>query len=123
MPQASRFRLGLIIRGAPYGKRTPRSDVDLALAAAALDFRLDLFFLGESVLQLLADRAPEDSRLPAGYRAWASLPELAEARFYVEEDRFEACAGKGLTLALPVTPLSAGQMPDIWRRCQQVLVL
>jgi sulfur relay (sulfurtransferase) DsrF/TusC family protein len=123
MRDPSPFSLGLILRGRAYGRRTPRSDLDVALAAAALDFRLDLFFLGESVLQLVTDRETEESMLPAGYRAWASLPQLADVRVFAESGWLEDCARRGLQIGVPVNAMTARAMSDTWRRCAQVLVL
>jgi sulfur relay (sulfurtransferase) DsrF/TusC family protein len=115
--------LALIVRGHPWQHRAARADLDLALAAAAMDFGLDVYFLGEALMQLAADRDSETALLPPGYRAWAALPELAEARFYAEREWLDRCADAAIELILPVSALSADQMQARWRRCRHVLVV
>ena len=61
--------LGLLVARPPYAARAPRAELDLALAAAALDYRLEIYFLGSAVLQLADDRGAEPAMLPSGYRA------------------------------------------------------
>jgi sulfur relay (sulfurtransferase) DsrF/TusC family protein len=115
--------LALIVRGHPWQHRAARADLDLALAAAAMDFRLEVYFLGEALMQLAADRDSEAALLPPGYRAWAALPELADARFYGESEWLDRCASASIELTLPVRALSAEQMQAGWRRCRHALVL
>lgn len=116
-------RLALIVRGRPYGRRAPRVDLDLALAAAALDFRLEVYFLGEALLQLAADRDGAAARLPPGYRAWAALPDLADVRMFGERAWLQRCAEHGIELLLQVEGLDEGQMSAGWRRCRNALVV
>ena len=61
--------------------------------------------------------------LPPGYRAWAALPDLAEARFYAEREWLDRCADAAIELILPVSALSVDQMQAGWRRCRHVLVV
>jgi sulfur relay (sulfurtransferase) DsrF/TusC family protein len=115
--------LALIVRGHPWHHRAARADLDLALAAVAMDIDLEVYFLGGALMQLAAHRDSEDALLPPGYRAWAALPELAEARFYAEREWLDRCADAAIELILPVRALSAGQMRAGWRRCRHVLVV
>ena len=116
-------RLALIVRGQPWQHRAARADLDLALAAAAMDFGLEVYFLGGALMQLAADRDSEAALLPPGYQAWAALPELAEARFYAEPEWLDRCADAAIELILPASPLSVDQMQAGWRRCRHVLVV
>lgn len=121
-PQADRS-LALIVRGLPYARRAPRADLDLALAAAALDFRLEVYFVGPALLQLAADRGGAAAQLPPGYRAWAALPELADVRLFGEHEWLRRCEDHGIELFLPVAGLQEGQMRAGWRQCRTTLVV
>ena len=123
MTGAGRKRLALLVRGRPYRQRAARADLDLALAAAALDFDLDLYFLGAGLLQLAARHDGAAALLPAGYRAWAALPDLTRLRPYAEREWLERCARDSVELLLPVQALNAAEMADRWRRCRHALLL
>ena len=115
--------LALIVRGHPWHHRAARADLDLALAAAAMDFGLEVFFLGGALMQLAADRDSEAAMLPPGYRAWAALPDLAELRIFAEREWLERCERAAIPLVLPVQALSADEMRAKWRRCRHALVV
>lgn len=119
----ARKRLALLVRGRPYGHRAARTDLDMALAAAALDFDLDVFFLEGALLQLAAGHDGPVALLPAGYRAWAALPGLTGLRVYAEPAWIERCQRDSIDLLLPVEPLSAAEMTEGWRRCRHALLL
>jgi sulfur relay (sulfurtransferase) DsrF/TusC family protein len=123
MPSGHTPSLALIVRNAPYRKRVARTDLDMALAAAALDFSIRVYFLGDSVMQLAAERDAGGAMLPAGYRAWAALPELADTRVFAEETWLDVCLAGGMDLVLPVEALSESRMRFSWRNCDHVLVL
>jgi sulfur relay (sulfurtransferase) DsrF/TusC family protein len=123
MARRPRKRLALLVRGRPYRQRAARADLDLALAAAALDFDLDLYFIGAGLLQLVAGRDGAAALLPAGYRAWGTLPGLTGLRAYAERAWLERCARDGLDLLLPVQALDADGMKARWRRCRHALLL
>ena len=115
--------LALIISSQPYSNRSARSDMDVALAAAALDFRLEVFFLGSAVLQLAEEKEPQGALLPPGYRAWASLPELAQIHVCAEKYWIDYCDHKGIVLLMPVEALRESQMRRAWRQCRHAWVL
>lgn len=115
--------LALIVQNPPYRNRVARAEVDFALAAAALDFEIRVFFTGQSALQLVAQRNTVTASLPAGYRAWAALPDLAETRFFVEHRWLDWCQARGLDLIVPAQPLSAEEMRRTWRLCDHALCL
>jgi sulfur relay (sulfurtransferase) DsrF/TusC family protein len=118
-----RKRLALLVRSRPHRHRAARADLDFALAAAALDFDLDLYFLGAALLQLAAGRDGAAALLPAGYRAWAALPDLTGLRAYAERAWLERCARDCIELLLPVQALGAFEMTDQWRQCRHALLL
>ena len=72
MAQPGKPSLALIVRDPPFAHRAARADLDVALAAAAMDFRLEIFFFGQAIMQLALERDCRDAMLPAGYRAWAA---------------------------------------------------
>jgi len=115
--------LALIVQGAPYRRRVARSDLDMALAAAALDFNIRVYFPGHSVMQLAARRDVLKALLPKGYRAWATLPELAGARIFADRKWLDFCLAAELELILPVEALGEAEMKRSWRGCDHVLVL
>lgn len=123
MARGDRQRLALLVRGGPYRQRAARADLDFALAAAALDFDLDLYFLGAALLQLAAGRDGAAALLPAGYRAWGALPDLTRLRAYAEREWLERCARHSIELLLPVQALDAVDMTGRWRRCRHALLL
>jgi len=115
--------LALIVQNPPYRNRVARAEVDFALAAAALDFEIRVYFPGPAAMQLVVQRNPMEANLPAGYRAWGALPDLAESRFFVEQRWFDLYQARKLDLAVPVEPLSAEDMRRTWRDSDHVLVL
>jgi sulfur relay (sulfurtransferase) DsrF/TusC family protein len=116
-------KIGLIVRGEPYGRRSARADLDLALAAVAMDFQLELFLVGSAVMQLAARRDTGRALLPAGYRAWASLVEYPGVRAHAENRWLDFCAEQNVDLVLPVAPLTRSAMSEAWRLCDRVLVV
>lgn len=123
MPASHSTSLALIVQGSPYRDRVARVDVDMAIAAATLDFNVRIYFQGLSVMQLIAQRNPSEALLPKGYRAWAALPDLGSVRFFAERQWLDHCLAGELTLVLAVEALSDSEMRRSWRSCDHVLVL
>ncbi|HET6565310.1 MAG TPA: DsrE family protein [Xanthomonadales bacterium] len=120
------FRLGLVLRSAPYAQRSARTQLDVALLAATLDCDLRLFFTGAGVMQLVIRGSTADAQLPAAYRAWASLPglfETAELRAFAEPSWLERLDSQGLQPCLPLEACSVAGMRREWMDCDRVLVL
>ncbi|MGD2127648.1 MAG: DsrE family protein [Lysobacterales bacterium] len=115
--------LGLLVRSGAYAHRSARADVDIALATAALDIGLEVYFLGDSVTQLAATRDPGPALLPPGYRAWAGLPELGAAHLFAEQGWLERCEQLGLQLSMGVEGLDRDALLSRWRRCTHTMVL
>ena len=115
--------LGLLIRSVPYEQRSAREQLDVALAAAALDIPLRLYFQGSAVFQLLVDRDATLAQLPPGYRGWGSLPELTSVSAHAEPEWLLKLSGAGLDTVLPLTALSATEMRFDFSSCEKVLLL
>jgi sulfur relay (sulfurtransferase) DsrF/TusC family protein len=123
MPNSHTLRFALIVRGHPWSQRAARADLDLALAAAAMNYSLEVYFLGTALMQLADVRDSKPAMLPAGYRAWAALPDLAEVAVFAEPEWLRCCDRAAIRLILPVQPLSAEAMQSGWRRCNHILVI
>jgi hypothetical protein len=122
--------LGLVIRSQAYAQRSPRTQLDVALLAATLDFRLSLYFVGAAVLQLAhgPGTRPDTSAalLPPGYRAWASLPGLFERSalaVFAEPHWLDRIQHGGLVASLQLQAMTYGEMRSSWNHCDRVLVL
>ena len=116
-------KIALIVRSRPFAHRAARADLDFALAAAAMDFELEIYFVGDAVLQLADQRNADGAMLPPGYRAWAALPDLVSTRVFAEELWVERCREMGIGLLLPAEGLPVQQMSQAWRDCPRVMVL
>jgi len=115
--------IGLLIRTGPYQQRSARSQLDLALVAASLEKPLQIYFLGQAVLQLLQRRELVSAKLPAGYKAWASLPEMTDVEVFAEPlwlERLQCCHIK---LMLQPQALELMHMRVRWQSCEKLLVL
>ena len=115
--------LGLVLRPGPYRQRSARSQLDVALAAAALNTPLHLYFLGGAVLQLLGERNLLAARYPAGYRGWASLPELTKVCASAEPAWLDHLNGLGFSFLLDLQARTLARMRADWQSCARVLVL
>ncbi len=115
-------RLALIVRSAPWQGRSDRDALDLALAAVTLDIALDLYVVGEGVLQLVAGEPPDGAGLPRGRKAWASLGEFGEVTWNVDAERAAALSGAGATWLLEARRLPVAEMPALQAAAQRVLV-
>jgi sulfur relay (sulfurtransferase) DsrF/TusC family protein len=115
--------LALLVQSKPYENRASRANIDLALAAAAMDFSLHIYFSGPAILQLSAQYNCEAAMLPPGYRAWAALPELTKTAIYGEKSWLEYCQLMNTKLILPATALSASDMRNNWRLHDHVLAI
>ncbi|KAA9129841.1 hypothetical protein F3N42_13735 [Marinihelvus fidelis] len=114
--------LGLIVRQPPWQGRSGRDQLDLAMAAASMDVRLELFFVGDGLLQLVAGRQPGAAGLPAAANAWTALHELGPVRFMAEAGPLEAMRASGMAFGVEVEPLSSTDMRARQRDCDRLLV-
>lgn len=120
------FRLGLIVRSTAYAQRSARTQLDVAMLAATLDFNLHIYFLGDAVLQLIRRGDTSAALLPAGYRAWASLPELLEQaglQVYADLTWLDRLSRMGQETCLPVQSCSAFQIRRELALCDRLLML
>jgi len=115
--------LALLVRSHPYQRRSARAELDVALAAMVMNFHIEVYFIGSAVLQLQAERNGEPARLPAGYRAWATLPDLGEFALYAERPWLDRLVAAEVPLLMPVESMEAVEMRQRWRACDYSMVL
>ncbi len=115
--------LALLVRSIPYHQRSARAQLDIALAAAVLEMRLELYFIGSAIFQLVSNRDVGPAMLPAGHRGWASLPELTDCAFFGERLWIDCCQSSETRLMVELQDLDAAGMMHAWRRCQCVLLV
>ena len=120
---AGAIRLALLVRTGPYLSREARAEVDLALAALTVDFELDVYFFGDSVLQLADGKDSTGASLPAGYKAWSALPDLGDVRFFAESAWLRRCERQGVEFSLLVEGLGHARLKNGWRDCDHAVVL
>ncbi len=126
MPVHPAFRLGMIVRGTPYAQRSARTQLDVAMLAATLDFDLHIYFVGNAVLQLIERGDTSAAQLPAAYRAWASLPELlehAESQVFADVAWLDRLRRIGRETCLPVKASTAFEMRQQMDHCDRLLTL
>jgi sulfur relay (sulfurtransferase) DsrF/TusC family protein len=123
MPANECSTLALIVQTMPYENRVARVNIDLALAAAAMDFELHVYFIGAAIMQLALQRVSTGAMLPPGYRAWGALPELATTVIYGEQSWLDFCQQKNVELVMPTRGLSRPAMKNAWRQHQHAMVI
>lgn len=115
--------LALVVRQAPYAQRSARSQLDFALAAAALELPLEVYFLGEGVWQLVTEREASAAGLPRGLKGWAAIATMTEVSFFGESDQLQLMQDNGVETLVPVEGLTGFKMANRWQSCSQVLSL
>jgi hypothetical protein len=115
--------VGLLLRSGPYRQRSARSQLDVALVAAALDVSLRLYFLADAALQLADERDTRPAGLPVGYRGWASIASMAQVTVFAERSWLGRMAELGIEPLLKVQARTRAQMRADWEKCAKLLVL
>lgn len=113
----------LLVTNGPFAGRAARADLDVAMAAAAMGHRLEVYFLRDALLQLSTAADGAAALLPAGLRAWSALPELGEVRIFAEQGRLDRWRDLGLVFPLPVEALDEDGMRTRWRTAEKVMVV
>jgi len=96
------------------------------MLAATLDFDLHIYFIGDAVLQLIRRGETSSALLPAGYRAWASLPGLLEKaglEVFADIAWVDRLSRNGQVTCLPVHASSVFEMRQRWAHCDRLLTL
>lgn len=122
MNHESAICLALIVRSGAYHGRSARDQLDIALAAASLDWTLELFFIGDGVTQLLANSEPGQANLPRGQKGWGGLPHMTPIRCWIEAGSRAQLADAG-GLLLEAEELSARDMLARVQACDHAWVV
>lgn len=123
MSQGAGQPLALIVRQAPYAQRSPRAQLDVALAAASLGLPLEIYFLGDAIWQLVTGSDPQPALLPRGLKGWAAIPDMTQARFFAEQESCTRMANAGAECAVTLEAHDIASMSRRWRACRQVMAL
>jgi sulfur relay protein TusC/DsrF len=115
--------LALLVTQPPHAQRESRAELDVALAAAAMDCTLEIFFIDEGLLQLAEERNPAAALMPPGLKGWGALPDLADVRVFAERENLSRCRALGIDLILPVEALAASEFRRRWRSARHAMVL
>lgn len=113
----------MIVRQAPYQQRSARTQLDVALAAATLELPLELFFLGNSVWQLAAERNIQAAGLPRGLKGWGALAQMTEVTFFADQAQLQLMRDAGVETTVGIEAMNPGNMTRRWRGCKRVLTL
>jgi len=116
-------KVGLIVRSGPFKGRSSRDQLDLALAAASLELPLEVFFVGEGVLQLRADRDPRAARLPGGIKGWKALPDLTSVNAWVADTAMTDVLSPAAELLLEVKVVSEAELAGRLASCDLAMVI
>lgn len=79
-------RILIVLRHSPYGSSLAKAAVDVALATAAFEQRVDVLFAGDGVLQLMRDQDSRSMGRKNIGRQLASLPLYDIERVYVDAE-------------------------------------
>lgn len=109
------------MRRSPYGSSLARASVDLGLAMGAFEQDFDLLFIGDGVLQLVANQAADQIGLKNIGKALSSLPLYDVESVYVDAG---ALARHGLgeaQLVVPTVPLDETEMQQLLAQCDHLV--
>jgi sulfur relay (sulfurtransferase) DsrF/TusC family protein len=110
------FKVGLIIRSGPSGGHSARDQLDVALAAASLEFELELFFLGAGIQQL---RSGQDQN-PAGHKGWKALPGLTRVNAWALDSGWKYSEE---AMSLEVTTVNSAELAARIAGCSRIMVV
>lgn len=120
MASGADTRLALVVRSDPLADRSARAQLDVALAAAAMDVPLEVFFVGAGARHLASASSTASAGLPSAQRAWPALAGLTAVAAWAEPEIADAADPHGDWV---VRPLALADMAARWSACRWVLVL
>lgn len=100
----------MLMRQPPYASRNPLEALDVALVAAAFDFRVSLLFEGAGVWQLVKTQDGSALQTRTQGEALAQLPRFGIDSYYVCADSLAAADLDLRELLLPAKPLTRPEM-------------
>jgi tRNA 2-thiouridine synthesizing protein C len=105
--KADRKKLLVVIRHTPYGSSLGRASLDVALAMAAFDQAVDVLFMGDGVLQLLAGQDGKAIGVKNIEKLLGSLPLYDIESVYVDAAGAKRYGLDSARTPVPVTLLDA----------------
>lgn len=106
-------RLTVVIRRTPYGSSLARAAVDAALANAAFEQPVDLLFIGDGILQLLAEQNSRVIGVKNIGRLLGSAPLYDIEAVYVDAAALARYQLTAPDLMLPVIPLDEAAIHEL----------
>jgi tRNA 2-thiouridine synthesizing protein C len=100
----------IVVRHSPYGSSLAKASLDIALAMAAFEQRVDMLFIGDGVLQLCPNQDTQALGVKSISRQLASLPLYDISSIYVDES---AATRYQLDLAQAPVPTQALDGPQM----------
>ena len=116
-------KVGLIVRSGPFKGRSSRDQLDMALAAAALELQLEIFFVGEGMLQLRAECDPRTAQLPGAGKGWKALPDLTRVNSWVADTAMTGVFSPAIEHLLEVRAISQSEIADRLAACDLAMVI
>lgn len=113
----------LLVTAAPFAGRESRAELDVAMAAAAMDYRLEVYFLGDALMQLAREVRGAAALLPPGLKGWSALPELGEVSIFAEQSQLARLEDLGIATAVEILALDENSMRTRWREAAKVMVI
>ena len=113
MTDLQRKRLLVVVRHSPYGSSLARASLDVALASAAFEQPVHLLFMGDGVLQLLAEQDSHAMGVKNIGRLLGSLPLYDIERVYVDAEAARRYAIDLGNTPVAASPLDAAQMRQL----------
>ena len=112
MSTAGKKSLLIVVRHSPYGSSLARASLDVALATAAFEQPVSLLFMGDGVLQLMAEQDSQAIGVKNIGRLLASLPLYDIESVYVDA---EAATRYGINLGSAPVATQTLDGPEIHR--------
>jgi len=115
--------LTFISRRAPYGEGYARACLDMVMASAVFDQKVNMVFMDDGVFQLVDGQAPEAIAARSMSRHLTALPLYGVDAIYVDE---LALRQRGLVteeLVLPVKSADTATLQALIAQSDQVFVL
>jgi len=111
----------LIIRHSPYGSSLARASLDTALAAAAFEQPVQLLFMGDGVLQLVADQQSQAAGVKNIGKLLSSLPLYGIERVYVDTEAATRYAIQLSSAPIATEAVSAAEINRLMASCDHLL--
>ena len=113
----------IVIRHSPYGSSLAKAALDVALAMAAFEQRIDMLFMGDGVLQLRPNQDTQALGVKSFSRQLAALPLYDVNSVYVDgaaASRYQVDLAQA---PVPAQALDGRQMHQLMCRCDHLLGL